>query len=594
MSFAIPLPASEIFQLGTKQVDPNTFVLNWQVKPGYYLYSDRIKLSEPSNNNLRLGTILFPEATTKTDKQGRTHSVYRDRLALPVAILGEQPGESLLDVQFQGCADDGFCYPPETGQIKLTIDKNLALSAVNLETKTPDAEPVAQEQQEQQVAQAQPVDKVEAVFINHHWAMVILSFFGFGLLLSFTPCILPMVPVLSGIIVGHGKDLSTRKAFFLSLSYVLSMSITYAIVGALVAKLGSNLQVLMQTPWVIGLFSFVFVLLALSMFGFYELRLPTSWQAKLANASRSQSSGHYLSAAAMGCLSTLILSPCVTAPLIGALGYIAHTGNIALGGFALFFLGLGMGTPLILIGMSAGKWLPKAGQWMNLVKAFFGVLLLAVAIFLLERILPGPLVMALWAILLIFSGVYCGALTHSLNNFDKFRQGCGIILLVYGLLVLIGASMGTTNPLQPLAGLQIANATTAKVTGGKTVKTLSGLQKAIANAKGKPVMLDFYADWCTSCKFMEATVFKDPRVTEALKDFVVVKVDITGNNAQERALLSQFNVVAPPTFLFLNELGHEESHLRLVGETSTNEFLNQLNQAMNDRLTPNSTEPRQP
>ncbi|WP_058505530.1 protein-disulfide reductase DsbD [Legionella nautarum] len=572
MSFAIPLPASEIFQVGTKQVDPNTFVINWQVKPGYYLYSDRIKLSEPSNNNLRLGTILFPPATKKTDKQGRLYSVYRDHLALPVAILGEEPGESLLDVQFQGCSDDGFCYPPETRQIKLTIDKNLALSEVNMETKTPDTAPLAvQEQQEK------PVDKVEAVFVNHHWAMVILSFFGFGLLLSFTPCILPMVPVLSGIIVGHGKNLSTRKAFFLSLSYVLSMSITYALVGALVAKVGSNLQVLMQTPWVIGFFSFIFVLLALSMFGFYELRLPTSWQAKLANANRSQASGHYLSAAIMGCLSTLILSPCVTAPLIGALGYIAHTGNIALGSSALFFLGLGMGTPLILIGMSAGKWLPKAGKWMNVVKAFFGVLLLAVAIFLLERILPGPLVMALWASLLIFSGVYCGALTCSLNNIDKFRQGFGIILLVYGLLVLIGASMGTTNPLQPLAALQIVKSTTP--TEEKTVKTLRGLQRVIANAKGKPVMLDFYADWCTSCKFMEATVFKDPRVTEALKDFVVVKVDITGNKAQERALLSQFNVVAPPTFLFLDKLGDEQTHLRLVGETSTKEFLNQLEQA---------------
>ncbi|WP_058496759.1 protein-disulfide reductase DsbD [Legionella drozanskii] len=571
MSYAIPLPASEIFQVGTKQVDPNTFVINWQIKPGYYLYSDRIKLSEPSNSNTRLGTVLFPAATTKKDQQGRVYSVYRNQLSLPVPILGEQSGESLLDVQFQGCADDGFCYPPETRQIKLTIDKNLALNNVNLETKTPDAQPATQEQ---------PVDKVEAVFITHHWTMVILSFFGFGLLLSFTPCILPMVPVISGIIVGHGKDLSTRKAFFLSLSYVLSMSLTYAIVGALVAKIGSNLQVVMQAPWIIGLFSFMFVLLALSMFGFYELRLPTSWQAKLAHASRSQSSGHYLSAAIMGCLSTLILSPCVTAPLIGALGYIAHTGNIALGSAALFFLGLGIGTPLILIGMSAGKWLPKAGKWMNLVKAFFGILLLAVAIFLLERILPGPLVMALWASLLIFSGVYCGALTRSLTNVDKFRQGFGIILLVYGLLVLAGASMGTTNPLQPLAGvqiLQLANSTTP--TGEKTVKTLSGLQKAIANAKGRPVMLDFYADWCTSCKFMEATVFKDPRVTEALKDFVVVKVDITGNNAQERALLSQFNVVAPPTFLFLNKLGDEQPHLRLVGETSTNEFLNQLEQA---------------
>ncbi|ARH00809.1 protein-disulfide reductase DsbD [Legionella micdadei] len=571
VSHAVPLPASEVFQVETKRVDPNTFVINWQVKPGYFLYSDRIKLTEQSNSNSHLGMIRFPPATQKTDQQGRVYTVYRNALSLPVAILGEQPGESLINVQFQGCADDGFCYPPETRQIKLTIDKSLALSDVSIETDAANGQPVAPQEQQS--------DKVEAVFVSHHWAIVILTFFGFGLLLSFTPCVLPMVPVLSGIIVGHGKDLSIRKAFFLSLSYVLSMSITYAIAGALVAKIGSNLQIVMQIPWVIGLFSLVFVLLALSMFGFYDLRLPVSWQAKLAHVSQSQSSGHYISAAIMGCLSTLILSPCVTAPLIGALGYIAHTGDTALGSSALFFLGLGMGTPLILIGTSAGKWLPKAGKWMNTVKSFFGVLLLATALFLLERVLAGPLVMALWASLLIFSGIYCGALTRAFTNADKFRQGCGIILLVYGLLVLIGASMGTTNPLQPLAGLQMANAVASTIPN-KTVKTVYGLQKAIANAKGKPILLDFYADWCTSCKLMESTVFKDPQVTEALKDFIVVKVDITGNKEQEKALLSRFNVVAPPTFLFLNELGNELTHLRLVGETSPYEFLNQLNLAL--------------
>lgn len=574
VSYATPLPASEVFQVETKRVDPNTFVINWQVKPGYFLYRDRIKLTEESNSNTHLGTIRFPAATQKTDQQGRVYTVYRNQLSLPVAILGEQPGESLINVQFQGCADDGFCYPPETKQIKLTIDKNLALSDVRMETNALEAQ--------QATVPEQPNDKndpIETVFLDHHWAIVILSFFGFGLLLSFTPCVLPMVPVLSGIIVGHGHDLSLRKAFLLSLSYVLSMSLTYAIAGALVAKIGSNLQVVMQTSWVIGLFSLVFILLALSMFGFYDLRLPVSWQAKLAHVSQSQSSGHYISAAIMGCLSTLILSPCVTAPLIGALGYIAHTGDTVLGSSALFFLGLGMGTPLLVIGISAGKWLPKAGKWMNAVKSFFGVLLLAVALFLLERILPGPLSMALWASLLVFSGIYCGALTRALTNLDKFRQGFGIILLVYGLLVLIGASMGATNPLQPLASLQIANTATV-TTPNKTVKTLSGLQKAIAKAKGKPILLDFYADWCTSCKLMESTVFKDPQVKEALKDFIVVKVDITENRAQERALLSQFNVVAPPTFLFLNGLGNELTHLRLVGEMSPNELITQLNLAL--------------
>lgn len=565
VGYAAPLPASEVFQIAVNQVDPNTFKVNWQIKPGYFLYSDRIQLNEQSESNVHLGKIQFPAAEQKADKQGHVYSVYRNQVALPVAILGEQPGETLMDIRYQGCADDGFCYPPETRQIKLSVDKNLALSEVSLESTQPilSSFPVQE-----------PKDEVEEVFINHHWSFVILSFWFFGLLLSFTPCILPMIPVLSGIIVGHGSKLSTRKAFLLSLSYVLSMSLAYAIVGAVVAKLGSNLQVVMQTPWAISLFSFVFVMLALSMFGFYELKLPVSWQAKLAHASRSQSSGHYLGAAIMGALSTLILSPCVTAPLIGALGYIAHSGNMALGSSALFFLGLGMGTPLLLIGTSAGKWLPKAGKWMNAVKAFFGVLLLAVALFLLQRILPTSLVMVLWAALMIFSGIYCGALNQALTHQEKFRQGLGILLLLYGLLILIGASMGNSNPLQPLVRETGASPNLSEER--LTVKTVKDLQLAIDSAKGKPVMLDFYADWCGSCKLMESTLFKDPRVESALKNFVVLKVDITANREQEKALLSRFDVIAPPTFLFLNKQGKEETHLRLVGETSTDKFLNQL------------------
>ncbi|MDI9818175.1 MULTISPECIES: protein-disulfide reductase DsbD [unclassified Legionella] len=568
ISHANPLPAAEVFQVNVTPIDPNTFTVNWTIKPGYFLYSDRIKLTEQPNSNIHIGTLRFPEPLTRTDKQGHTYPIYRNKLSLPVALLGEYPGETLLALHFQGCADDGFCYPPETRQIKLTINNDLALSEATIETT-----PTPQDA----IVKQQPVDEVEAVFDNHHWLIVMLSFLGFGLLLSFTPCVLPMIPVLSGIIVGHGSGLSTRKAFFLSLSYVLSMSVTYALVGAVVALLGSNLQIIMQSPWAIGLFSLVFILLALSMFGYYELRFPASWQAKFASASRSQASGHYLGAAVMGSLSTLVLSPCVTAPLIGALGYIAHSGNVIIGSSALFFLGLGMGIPLLLIGTSAGKWLPKAGKWMNAVKAFFGVLLLAVAIYLLGRILPGMLIMFLWAALLIFTGVYCGALSRT-GSQARWLQGCGIILLVYGILILIGASMGNSNPLQPLASVH-STANAAVNFPVQTVKTVNEVEEAIANAKGKPVMLDFYADWCASCQIMEATTFKDPEVEEALKQFVVLKIDITANNNDDKALLKKFNVIAPPTFLFFNEQGHEYRHLRLVGEISASQFLKQLRQA---------------
>ena len=566
--YADPLPATEVFQVAVNKVDPNTFAINWQIKEGYFLYSDRIKLKEQPDSNLHLGTLRFPPTLKKTDKQGRIYTVYRNNLSIPVAILGETPGETLLNLHYQGCSDDGFCYPPEVKQIKVAINDQLELSMVDLEQVNTTTAP-----QEEMKSQSQ----ISQVFESHNWVTVLLIFFGFGLLLSFTPCILPMVPVLSGIIIGHGKDITTRKAFFLSLSYVLSMSVTYAIVGALVALLGANLQISMQSPWAISLFSLIFVLLALSMFGFYEFKLPDSWQAKIAGSSRSQRGGHYIGAAIMGCLSTLILSPCVTAPLIGVLTYIAQSGNVLLGTFTLFFLSLGMGTPLLLIGTSAGKWLPESGSWMNAVKAFFGVLLIAVAIYLMERIIPSGVAMALWGSLLIFSGIYTGALTHSITGREKFCQGAGIIMLGYGLLILIGASMGSTNPLQPLANIQAASAATPAHQSNQR-QTLASIKQEIINAQGKPVMLDFYADWCASCKVMEATTFKDARVQEELSHFNVIKIDVTANDAENKAIMKDFNVIAPPTFLFFNAQGRQINDLNLVGESSANEFLHHLNQ----------------
>lgn len=573
LSFASPPPAKDVFQLTTKQIDPNTFSLDWTIKKGFFLYKNRIKLTETPDSNFHLGLIHFPTALKHTDARGKTYIIYRDKLTLPVAILGEKPGEALLSIHYQGCSDDGFCYPPQTEQVKLTIDNQLALTNSTLEN-TADAAP-SQDSPEP----SSESDKLEKLFSANNWGIIILSFFGFGLLLAFTPCVLPMVPVLSGIIVGHGKDLSTRKAFLLSLSYVLSMSFTYAVVGAIVAMMGSNLQIAMQSPWIISLFSLIFVLLALSMFNFYELRFPVSWQAKLASVTRSHSGGHYAGTAIMGCLSTLILSPCVTAPLIGALGYIAQTGNVTLGSIALFFLSLGMGTPLLLIGTSAGKLLPKAGLWMNAVKSFFGIMLIAVAIYLMERILPGPFTMFLWGSLVVFCGIYMGALTRAESNKGKFSQGLGIILLIYGLLILIGASQGKSNPLQPLANITTMETHKESMV---VVKTLAELQQALMNAVGTPVMLDFYADWCASCKVMAQTTLQDTKVQTALKNFVVLKVDVTANNAASKALLNHFDVVAPPTFLFFNAEGEELNNLRLVGEISAPIFYNNLNRVLGE------------
>ncbi|QMT59345.1 protein-disulfide reductase DsbD [Legionella sp. PC997] len=561
---ANPLPAAEVFHVNANKIDPNTFAINFQIKPHYFLYSDRIKLTTEKNGTVHLGTLRFPPPEKKIDKLGHEFSVYRNQVTIPVGILGNKPGDALIDLHYQGCSDDGFCYAPETKKIQLSIDNDLALAHVNLEP-LPDIVPEVTEESQN--------DGVTKIFLSHNWFLILFSFYGFGLLLSFTPCILPMVPVLSGIIVGHGKEITTRKAFFLSLSYVLSMSITYSIIGAVVALLGANLQISMQSPWALGVFSLIFVLLALSMFGFYEFKLPHSWQAKI-HGSSNQRGGHYIGAAIMGCLSTLILSPCVTAPLIGVLTYIAQTGNVLLGCLTLFVLSLGMGTPLLLIGTSAGRWLPETGDWMNTIKSLFGIIFIAVAITLIARIAPPLISMLLWASLLIFSGIYSGALTYSVTHREKFNQGIGLILLVYGFLILVGASMGATNPLQPLT-IQSAIAAPIKLQQDQSLTTI---KQAIADAYGKPVMLDFYADWCTSCKVMETTTFKDPQVQKELTRFTVIKIDVTANNAENKALLNHFHVVAPPTFIFLDAKGKELNSLTVVGEVSANKFLNILNQ----------------
>lgn len=570
-----PPPAKEVFKFRAKTIDPNTLGLEWQIKPGFFLYQERFHLSKMDDEAFTIGDIHFPKPVKKTDSQNKIIKIYRDQLTIPVAILGHEAGEDILEVCYQGCSDDGFCYPPKTMQVKLTFNENKALI---------DASTITKRQIPTLTEMSSNHSQLKQLFSTQNWALIFLCFFGFGLLLSFTPCVLPMIPVLSGIIIGQKNPLSTKKAFFLSLSYVLSMATTYAIIGATVALIGSNLQILLQSSWSISIFSFIFILLSLSMFNFYHLQMPASWQAKLTKISHSRAGGYYLGAAIMGCLSTLILSPCVTAPLIGALGYIAKTGDVVRGSIALFFLGMGMGTPLLIIGTSAGKYLPKAGHWMNIVKAIFGILLLAVAIELLSRIFSPVIIMCLWASLLIFSGIYAGAFLRGTTNQEKFCQGIGIISLVYGILILVGASQGNQDPLQPLVKTISAPITNqATIQAKSTFTTLSEVQHALEQAKQNeiPVILDFYANWCTSCKYIDSTTLKDPEVIAALNHHIVfLKVDITDNNSNSRALLSYFNVVAPPTFIFFNSRGSEKTNLTLVGEISSKMLINTINQLM--------------
>lgn len=558
---ANPLPAQDVFQLHVTKTGPDALVVKWAIHPGYFLYKDRIKIEEAKDSITHLGTISFPESVIKKDKQGQYYHVYRDKLSLAVPILAEASGESMLTVHYQGCSDEGFCYPPETKEIRVTVDAQLMMQSATLEQGTISPVPM------QEVVSETPIFKKDNLILT------LITFLGLGLLLAFTPCVLPMVPVLSGIIVGHSATITTRKAFFLSFSYVFSMSLTYALIGMLVAGIGANVQVMMQVPWVITLFSALFILLALSMFGFFELKLPVSFQARLAQVTRTQANGHYLGAAIMGALSTLILSPCVTAPLIGALSFIAETGKVLTGGLALFFLGLGMGMPLLLIGTSAGKLLPKAGPWMNAVKAFFGVVLLAVAIYLLSRLLPDVVIMHLWAILLIFSGIFMGAFQSAQSKSEKFYQASGLILFLYGSLILIGATLGSADPLKPLAVLKEQQADTQAF---PTVKSVQEIQALIAQKDKRPLILDFYADWCVSCKILEKTTFQDPEVQAFLKNMRLYRVDITQNDEKAKVVMRQFNIVAPPTLIFFNTKGQVLTEATLVGEFSAKTLLQRL------------------
>ena len=418
--------------------------------------------------------------------------------------------------------------------------------------------------------------------------ITLLAFFGFGLLLTFTPCVFPMIPILAGIIAGQKDQLTTRKAFTLSLIYVLAMAATYTIAGVIVGLSGENVQALFQTPWVIYSFVAVFVVLSLSMFGVYELQMPQGIQNRLSQMSNAQQGGTYIGAAIMGLLSALIVGPCVTAPLIGALLYIAQTGDAVLGGLALFMLSLGMGVPLLLIGTTAGKWLPKAGHWMNAVKAFFGVMLLAVAIWLLDRVVSPQVVLLLVALLAIGTAVFMGALNFSNEHptgWAKLSQLISVLLLAYGVIALIGVLSGSKSLLQPLkhlgnTGGNVKTAVADHALPFQQIKGLGGLQSAIeqAQANEQRIMLDFYADWCVSCKEMEAFTFTDQQVQQALSDYILLQADVTKNDEQDQALLKQLGLVGPPAILFYDPQGQEHEAFRVVGYVKAKPFAEHVGQ----------------
>ena len=563
------LRPDQAFKL-TASINPsNQAVLDFSIAKGYYLYRDKIRVQLLNqSDDIRLGKLHLPDGEEKSDEFFGDTWVYYDQAHITLPVFNNTDLATNLSVTYQGCADAGLCYPPITKQLQLTtaaITQDQTPIQANITTQRP---------------KLSEQDQIAWFLLNKPLWLSGLLFFGLGLLLTFTPCVFPMIPILSGIIAGQSQPVTNRQAFSLSLSYVLAMALTYTAVGIIAGLFGSNLQATFQDPIIISIFAGVFVLLSLSMFGFYELQMPQAIQSRLTAISRSQRGGTLSGVAIMGVCSAIIVGPCVSAPLLGALIVIGQTGDAVLGGIALFSLSMGMGTPLLIIGTSLGKFLPKSGAWMNTVKAIFGVGLLAVAIWLLERIIPGPVGLLLWAILFIVCAIYLGALNTNVHGgWQKLFQGSGIVLLVWGILMLIGFATGARDMLNPLKNIQ-GSTTTQDVAhlSFKQIKTVDDFSRELllASSRGQFTMLDFYADWCVYCIQMEERTFSDPAVQKALAGVHLLRADVTANDDADVALLRQFNLIAPPAILFFDMTGKEHTAYRVVGFQRASTFLPHL------------------
>lgn len=570
-----PLTTEEAFKYSLVALDQKTLVAHWEIQDDYQLYRSKINFSVKGAEHVQLGAPLFPAGTIVEDDYFGTLEVFSNTLdiSLPLVYTDNQtqpPKKLSITTEYQGCSNStGICYPP----VKKTVD--LDLSTVPPKLDQPPTENDANEINAADSAYANALEG--AGFFG-----TIALFFGGGLLLAFTPCIFPMFPILSGVIAGQ-SDLSARKAFFLSLAYVVASSTAYALIGIFFGLFGANLQMTLQHPVAIGIFATLFVILALSMFGFFDLQLPSSLQSRLNEFSNRQQSGSLVGAAIMGFISTLIVGPCVAPPLAGALTYIAQSKDALLGGIALFTMGFAMGIPLLIVGTSAGHLLPRAGTWMDTTKAIFGMIMLGLAISMLKRIIPIEVTMALTGTLLVASGTYMGALdklSEEATGWKRFWKSIGLIMVFYGAMQLFGVATGSTNLFQPLKGIFTATSSiqTTNSLNYQSIKTLKDLEAKLRLAKERQqtTMLDFTASWCTECERLEKTTFSDANVIKGLQNVQLLKVDISDDNESNREILKKFTLSLPPIVLFFDKNGNEIKNIRAVGYKDANDFLKRL------------------
>jgi thiol:disulfide interchange protein DsbD len=556
------------FKFSAHALDANTLEVRYKIADGYYLYRDKFKFTA-APATVMLGTAQFPQGDVHNDEFFGKVETYRKDLRIRLPLTRDASTNKLkLTVTSQGCADVGVCYVPQ--QQTADIDLPAASSAPAASLPASGAGGVVNDEA-----------RFERLLASGSLWLIAAAFFGAGVLLTFTPCVLPMIPILSGIIVGEGRNATRTRAFTLSAAYVLGMSVTYTGIGVGAALSGNLLSAALQNPWVLSAFAMVFVLLSLSMFGFYELQLPSGFHAKITETSNRLKGGHLGAVVLMGIFSAAIVSPCVAAPLAGALLYISQTRDVMLGGIALFAMSIGMGVPLILVGVFEGAFLPKSGHWMRSVKHFFGVLLLAVAIWIVSPVLPVAVQMIAWAALLIGSAMVLRAidpLPPEAGTAARLWKGAGFLALLTGAALAIGAFAGSRDVLRPLAGLTGGGDSGAPAVRFTRVKNVAELDAKL-QSPGRPVMLDFYADWCVSCKEMEAFTFTDARVQAKMGQLLLLQADVTANSPEDKALLKRFSLFGPPGIIFFDRHGREVDGLRVIGYQQADAFLATLDRA---------------